>query len=480
MSLTKDVITSTSWLALFKLISQIFAWITTIIIARILSPADYGLLEMSFMFAGYAMLFSELGLGAAIIQRAETSARELSSVFWFSTGVGIVLGGCCFLFAYPNSLIFKEPRIISLTQAISVIFILSAMQVVPLSLLRKELKFKRLGYIQMNSTFFSCVAMILIVYLGGGVWTLLLGLIIRNIITLIYVFASVDWMPKWHFNFKEAREYLKFGITVATSRSLWYLYEKSDKFFAGRAWSTQSLGYYTFALQLAQLPTEKIVVLINQVSFSAFSKLQDDTAEFNKLYLRIVYATATIVLPLFVGGFLVSNELIHVLLNEKWYPIIPLFKYLCLAQILTAINAANGFVHNAQGRPLWSLCFNLVLAITMPISFYFAVQYGLQAILVPWFTVYVIICSVWIWITLKKLGIPVKSYLKILSAPVIGSIVMGFIVIGFGGGLADYFRIENLMAILLLKAGVGASAYCLYLYLFDKDAIIILKKLRNM
>jgi len=479
MSLTVQIFKSASWLAFFKLISQIFSWTTTIIIARVLAPADYGLLEMSFMFAGYAMIFSELGLGSAIIHRAEPTNKELSSVFWFSATIGILLGLACFLFAYPNSLIFNEPRVIPLTQAVSLIFLLSALQVVPLNLLKKEMNFKRVGFIQMSSTFFSCVAMIVLVYMGAGVWTLLLGSIIRKIITLFQAFLSVNWTPKWHFNFSEAKAYLSFGITVAGSRSLFYIYEMSDKFFAGRAWSAQMLGYYSFAFQLAQLPTEKIAVLINQVSFSAFSKLQNDKAEFNKLYIQIVYITATIVTPLFFGGFLVSDELIRVFLNDKWFPIIPLFKYLCIVQIITGINAVNNFVHIAQGRPQWSFCCNAVLAIAMPISFYFAVQYGLNAILIPWFTVYMAICLIWIVITLKKIEVPLFKYLRTINTPIIGSLVMSVPVFGIGRILSVYLGMQNPVLMLSIKIFTGAATYLLYLYVFDKEAFRILGKLRR-
>lgn len=478
-SVTTQVFKSASWLAFFQMVSQIFSWTTTIIIARVLSPADYGILEMSFMFAGYAMMFSELGLGAAIIQRKTSTARELSSVFWFAVIVGSLLAGACFLFAYPNSLIFREPRVIPLTQAVSVIFLLSALQIVPLNLLKKELNFKRVGQIQMTSTFFSCAAMIIIVHMGAGVWTLLLGFIIRKIITLVYSFLSVNWAPQWHFNLKETKSYLFFGVTVAAGQSLFYLYDKSDKFFAGRAWSAQILGYYTFALQLAQLPTEKIVVLINQVSFSAFSQLQDDKAGFNKLYLQVVYMTATIVLPLFVGAFLVADELIRVLLTEKWYPIIPLFKYLCLAQIITAINAVNNFVHNARGNPRWSLICNAALAIAMPVSFYFAVQYGIKAILIPWFTVYMAICIIWIMFTLKKIGIPFSKYVRTINTPIIGSLMMSVAVFFLENIWLTYIGMESDVLLLLLKIITGAIAYLLFLYAFDKEVFNILKKIRS-
>lgn len=478
MSIESKAFKGTAWLAFFKFISQTFSWITTIIVARILVPEDYGLMEMATVITGYAMIFSELGLGAAIIHRPNPTERELSSIFWFSFSLSVLFAFGCFAVAHPTALLFHEPRVIPVTQAVSALFLVSGLQIVPLNLLKKELNFKSIGKIEMTGTLISCVSMLIISSRGGGVWTLIGGHIIRNVTKLCLIYMNVRWRPKLCFNFNDAKSYLKFGIPLTLGGSLNYIYEKSDKFFAGRAWSSNMLGHYSFAKQLAQIPTDKIVTLINQVSFPAFSRMQYEKERFNKFYLNIVKATATIVFPLFVGGFLVGDNLIKLILNEQWYPMILVFRLLCLTEILTALNAVNNFVHGAQGRPTWFLSYNIIIVTFMPVSFYFAVQYGLDGILVPWFTTYFIICIAWIIITLKKIEIKISEYLMIFRTPVIATLIMSFAIV-LCTKINNLYIPDtvNTLFILFIKILIGGIVYIGYTWLYDRELFYSIKKL---
>jgi O-antigen/teichoic acid export membrane protein len=482
MSIAIQTFRGASWLAMFKLVSQSFSWVVTIMIARILAPDDYGLYAMAILITGYAEVFSTMGLGSAIVQKPNTNKDELSSVFWFSFAVGCLLALSCYPISYISAYTFKTSKIIPLTQSVSIIFLCSGMLIVPQALLSKQLEFKKLGRIELTCTIISTTLMLLIAYLGGGAWALIGGRIFRALIALMLTYSFLKWLPRFHFNFNEAKSYLKFGITVSIGYSLFYISDMSDKFFAGRAWNATMLGYYTFALQLAQVPTEKIVVLINQVSFAAFSRIQHDKEQFSKLYLDIIKVTATLVLPLFVGGYLVGEDFVKVLLNEKWFPMILLFKYLCLSQIITSLNAVNNHVQNARGRPHWGLYFNLTSVLLVPVSFYFAVQYGLQAILIPWFTTYLFICIIWITITLKSLDINIHSYFERLSKPIIGTLLMSIAVLILNKYLAIYFpgQHKNLLLLLLfVKIIMGGIVYVSYLWIFDKSLFYNLQKLRK-
>jgi O-antigen/teichoic acid export membrane protein len=470
MSIEKIAFKGASWLALFRFISQLFSWSVTVIVARILTPDDYGLMAMATIITGYAMLFNELGLGAAIIQRNDISEKELSSVFWFSMVVSALFALSTFAVAYPTAWIFNEPRVVPITMTVSVIFIINGLQIVPSSLMKKEMNFKTFGMIEMIGIIISCCGMLLIATLGGGVWTLIGGYIIKGIINLILFYVYQGWFPGFHFNFLEVKHFISFGILVSLGGSFHYIFVQSDRFFAGRAWASTILGYYAFACQLALIPTDKIVTLINQVSFSVFSKLKDSKEEFNRFYLNINKMTATLVLPLFIGGYLVGEEIIKLLLNEQWWPIITLFQYLCLAQIITSLNAVNNFVHTAQGRPIWRLYFYATCAILMSVSFYFAVQHGMNAILIPWFTTYLCICIAWVILTLRQIQIPVSIYVKNLYIPICATSFMAVAVL-FSGVLFDgtLIKVESRIFALTIKIVSGAVAYIGFLLIYDLE-----------
>jgi O-antigen/teichoic acid export membrane protein len=477
VSLESKIFKGVSWMALFQLFSNLFSWAITILIARILVPGDYGLMAMSTIITGYALGLSELGLGNAIIQRLNVSKNELSTVFWFSFLFTVILAFSCFPISYLTAYIMHDLRVIPITQTVSVIFILNGLQIVPSSIIRKEMDFKSIGLIDMICIIVSSLSMFAIAKFGGGVWTLIFGYIIRSFIRTVLLFGRSKWKPTLHFNFAESRPFISFGVVVALGRSLFYIQEKSDTFFAGRAWKSNLLGYYSFALQLAQIPTDRIVSLINNVSFPAFSKLQNDQNAFNKLYLNIAKVTAVVVFPLFLGGFILGGDLIKVILNPKWYPMITLFRFLCLSQILTGMNAINNFVHTAQGRPNWSLYYNGVSVVLMPISFYFAVKHGLNAIAIPWITTYLILCICWIFISINKFGIKTSRYVKNLMHPFCATVIMSAVLMICHG---HKIVMEKPLLSSLGLSILGVLLYGGYFIIFDHKFILNLKsKLRS-
>lgn len=476
MTIVEKAFKGISWLALFRLLSQIFSWAVTVYIARILAPDDYGLMVMATIITGYAEIFNELGFGAAIIQKEKIITSELSSVFWFSLGVSCVVGLSCFPLSFLTAYILNEPKVIPLTQTVSVIFILSGLQIIPLNLIKKELNFKFLGFMAMVSTLFACLGMIVIAQNGGGVWTLLGGRLIGSFIITGCVYGKTRFYPDMHFNYQELKPYLKFGLTKAFSGSVFYFWTKSDQFLAGRAWNIGLLGYYSLALQLSKIPTEKIVSLINQVAFSAFSKLQKDKKEFNKFYLSITKISMLIVCPIFLGGYLTGEDIVKILLTEKWSPIIDLFRYLCLAQIFIALNANSSFVHFAQGRPQLGLYYQLVCAVLMPVSFYLVIPYGLNAIIIPWLTINPILCLAWVYITIRIIDIKLSEYLRNIMGVMVASTVM-FISVKvlrylLSLGAFDYSPVFQLGVCLIL----GCFSYCLILWKLERELVSKIKR----
>ena len=467
-----------SWLAVFKAVGQIVSWFTTVIVARILVPEDYGLMAMATLITGYAAIFSELGLGAAIIQRPSLTKEDLTSVFWFGFGFSILLAVFAFIAAWPTALIFNNNNVIPITRATSILFLIAGLQIVPLNILKKDLEFKKIGIIEMVATVISCISMEGIASANFGVWTLIIGHMIRDSIKLLLVYRLAGWKPIFYFDLNKAKSFIRFGLSVAFGNSLYYVYSKSDKFFAGRSFGAVNLGLYTFAQQLSSIPTEKIVVLINQVSFPVFSKLQGDQIKFNKFYLNIIKITSTIVFPLFIGGFLLGEDLVRIVLSAKWLDMIQLFKYFCLIQIITSLNAINNFVHTSKGNPHFGMWFNAWLAFSMTFAFAFSVQFGVNWMLVPWFTIYLLSCVLWIKATVKIIGESIMLYFRQLLHPVMGTMLMSIVILVltgvFSGGSYDFGRVLFLFWVKLIAGGV---VYLCYFYFFDRGVFVNLKKI---
>jgi O-antigen/teichoic acid export membrane protein len=480
VSVLRKAARSGIWFAAFKFITQMISWMGTIVVARILSPEDYGLMSLASILTGYVQIFSELGLGSAIVQREEITQQEYSSNFWFSLLIGLGFASIAFGLSFPTGWIFNEPRLIPITQLISVLFIIGALMIVPFNILMRELKFKAIGMIQLLSVVVSIGSMLWMAYEGFGVWTLIGGTLILRVMTVILVFFVTKWRPNFHFKWSEVRPFLKFGIDVAGGRSLFYIFQKSDIFIIGKLLGTQSLGYYSFAMQLASLPTDKIVSTVNQVLFPVFSRLQHDLSKIQEMYLRTTKYMSIFVSPLFFGGAIWGDEIIHVVLGEKWVPVIFLFKCLCLSQLFVSMIAINGFVHTSMGRPRWSLYFYLASIILMPAPFYFSAQYGLNALSFPWLTVYPLLCISYIWITLKKLKISLSRYMKnfiIQTSVVLFIITSSKVIVLFLNKI--FFKGVDYKVIFPLEVVIGLIFYLTYLLYFERKTLLEIWNIRK-
>jgi len=471
--LLKKAFLQGSWLAGFKLFGQAISWGTTILVARILVPDDYGLMTIATVFTGYGMLFSELGLGAAIIHRHEYTEDELNSVFWFGFSFSLLLGISCFSLAYPTSHVFNDDRIVPIVYAVSVLFVIGGLQIVPLNIIKKNLLFKKIGLIEISGTIVSCLSMIILAVMGAGVWTLIGGNIIRNITKLTFTYWIAGWYPKFHFNFEEVKPYLSFGLTVAFTRSVSYVNQKSDQFLAGMAWSSLTLGYYSFALQLARIPIDKLIGLVAQIAYPLFSKLKEDNQQTSHVYLKIVKVVATIIFPVYVGGFFLGDDLVKVVLGEKWLEIIFVFRWLCLSQIVVSLSSVNNFIHLANGRPHWNLYYNILLASSMAISFYFAIGYGFNWIVLPWMTTSNILSASWILVTITKVNISLYAYIKNILPQFVGTCLMVVGILYFENIILSFVDASTFPILKLVSSVVvGSFIYLSSIFFFDRSLFI--------
>ena len=469
MSITRDFARGASWLFLFRSFSQAFSWGSTLILARLLVPEDYGLMEMATVLTGYVALFSELGLGSAIIQRRNVSCDSLSSLFWLLQFWGLLLGFVCFGLAYPTARLFGDVRLIPITQGTAPLFVLGALQIVPRTILNRDLRFKAIGATEGISVIASCVAMIVLAYCGSAVWTLLGGQIVREFLKTVLSYVVCDWRPHFHFRKKDIEGFLGFGLNIACAQSLDYVTRKSDRFFAGKVLGGVSLGYYSMALQLASVPNEKIVSIVNNIAYPVFSKYQEDKEEANRFLILIIQALALVTLPLFFGGAVVGGYLLEVLLGQEWGAATVPFRLLCIGQAFIAITSPFSVVNTAQGRPNWVLKLNLISSLLMPMSFYLCAGAGLSWVAVPWIVIQPLIRLEFAYLTLRKMDISGGTFIRALHHPLVANFVM--LVVAFGvGALGDRARISH-WQILCSEVMSGVIAYSSYLLYFCPELV---------
>lgn len=415
-----------SWLGIFKLLSQVLSWTGTIFVTRLLTSEDYGVMEMATVFTGYITFFVEFGVGTALVNKKSVTRDEQISAFWCMSIWGILLSLTCLVLAPITAAYFNEPRIDPLTRSVGLLFIFGSLSIVPRSILQKELRFKELGMIEVVVTFASVIFSVTLAYLGAGTWTLIGSYIFREFLSMLAYFLRSGFRPTLHFCWAEILPLLNFGLPVVISSSLYYLYTKADRFFGGGVLGAELLGFYAVALQLAAIPVEKIVTLIQGVLYPTLCKVKDEPEEFRKIYLCFISLIAFVTFPIYISGYLLANDLINLVLGQKWAPAIPSFKLLLIGQLAMAISSPNTLIHLARGKPKWNLVFNLLLTPALVLSFWYSSHLGaLDTLALPWTLVYPVFTLGYILITNREVHIGFKRYLCAFSHPFFATLLVG-------------------------------------------------------
>ncbi len=480
VSLMRKVAKQGVWFVGLRLITQVFSWVTTIFVARLLIPEDFGLMAMASILTGYISVFSELGIGSAIVQKKNINQSELSSNFWFAIMVGIVFALIAYVLAYPTAWMFGHDEIVPITKLISILFIIGAIMIVPYSIMTRELHFKKIGIIQLVSTIVSNIGIVYMAYSGYGVWTLIWGTIFLRATNTVLIFVYAKWVPSLHFSFREVRSFVKFGVNVAGAQTIFYVMHTLISGLIGKLLGTQALGYYSLGMQLAGIPNDKILSLVDQVSMPVLSRHQTDPGTLRNLFLKISQYVSILVFPFFLTGIFFAEELIPVILGEKWVPMIFIFQLLCIYQLAYAVGHVNTFVHKAIGHPQHILSYQVSSAALMCVPVLFAAQYSVEMVAFMWALLFPVVTVVWTLFTLKTIGLTTKQYLKNTFGPALFVLLLVATIFIVKQLIFNNLHIElSLEMVLANEVVLLALLYAIFLYVFEREVLREVWNLKN-
>lgn len=457
--------------AVISIVSQIISWVFTFLVIRLLDPEDYGLMAMAAFITSFIHVFSALGLGAGIVQREDVNQQQLSSVFWFSMLVGLVLSVVVFGLAYPNALIFDNPDLIPITQLISFQFIISAIATVPQNILSRNYKFKEIALVNMWAAMISSVASVYMAYIGWGVYTLIWSSILLSLLRSLGFLYKSKWLPDRYFNFEEVKSFLKFGVKLSLAASFMRFLDAVDKLIVGKIYNAVLLGYYTTAISIANMPIDKLSPLINPVILPMFSRWQKDNENTSKVYLSVLKYYMFMMAVLYLGGLAVADNLILLFLGMKWIKIIPIFKVFCIVQLFKVLSSYHKILMTARGQANKILIYDVIVAALLVLGVLFAALKSFDWVAYAWLIIYPIITVVWIISCLTDVGISIKGYFKSIAEGVAAAMVMLVALIVFKSYLFDFAEKYSVLAKLSIEMGVAGVVFLLFVYFFQKDFI---------
>jgi O-antigen/teichoic acid export membrane protein len=415
VNLKHQVVSGLRWSAGVRLFSQLFTWAVTLIVVRLLTPADYGLLAMAMVFVGLLYQLAELGLGSAVVQRPEIDVPLLRKTF----GLILVVHSSLFLllfFTAPLISVFMgEPRLVPLVRTLSALFLISAFQVIPLALLQRRMEFRRQSLNDFGSVVVGSVSTLAAALAGWGVWSLVIGSFVTQLGKSIGLNRIAPFRHWPDFSLRGTRQLLTYGGNLTGSSLLGFLIMQADVFIAGKWLGKEIVGFYSVAMHLASLPAQRISGIINPIAFPAFSRMQHDLRQVTSALLTGVRVLAFVSFPMLWGISSVAPEVVSVILGPKWAP--ALFP-LTLLSLMMPLRMFNVFMPNAlQGIGRADLLFynSLVAAILMPVAFFVGIHWGLEGLSLAWVIVTPLVFFENMRRTLPPLGLRMIDLWKALA-----------------------------------------------------------------
>ena len=350
--------------------------LSTSVLARILSPDDYGLVGMTTVVTGFIQIFKDIGLSNATIQRPEINHKQVSTLFWVNASVGLGLALLTILLGPVVAWFYDEPKVSGIMYALSLNFVFSGLGAQHEALLKRQMRFMVLANITMLSMTVGVTAAVATGVLGGGYWALVFLLMGNTITTTIAVWIICGWKPGWPSKEAGVGEMLRFGGNITGFSTVNYFSRNLDNILIGRIWGAEALGLYAKSYQLLLLPIHQINFPMTSVALPVLSRLQNDPERYKRYYFKAISAITAVGMP--VVGFLFAgaDQLILLALGEKWLEAVPIFRLLAPAAMAGTFNVAIGWAYNSLGRTDQHFKAGIVTALTYTLVFTASVRSG--------------------------------------------------------------------------------------------------------
>ena len=470
--LDRSLMHGVAWTGAMKWGTQVFSWAATLVIARLLTPADYGLMTMATVYLGFIQLVNEFGLGPAIIKHRELTEDQIAGLgslsVWMGLGWWVISIGAGFII----SAFYQEPAVHWIIAALGITFVTTGLKVLPRALLTRDMRFKRVAAIDAVEAIAGTVGTLVFALMGLRYWSLVWGGIIGSGLSTI---VALRWAPhrrQWPRDFKAIAPSLQMGWHIVVSRFAWYLYSNADFAIVGRIFDKVTLGGYGFAWTLASIPVTRISSLVAQVTPAIFSAVQNNKAEFRRYVLKLTEGLALITFPFSMGVALVSREFVLVALGEQWrVAIIPL-QLLSLYAGFRAVTTLHSQILQYAGRSRDQMRYSVMALIVLPPMFYIGGKlFGISGVAWAWIIGFPLVMIPPSLAVFEVTEMKASQYLGALLPATLASAAMAAVVLGI-----EYFLPASITNVqrLVIDSGVGALTYAALLFGFQRKQIRVL------
>jgi O-antigen/teichoic acid export membrane protein len=418
------VLRGVAWKGTSQLFLQVSRAAVAVVLARLLAPHDFGIAAMVLVFSSLVLVFSDLALGAALVQRKVVGEAEYATVFWTSLAAGLVFALLGIASSGPVARFYHEPAVRSLVVVLSLGFLVAAAGVVPTALLTRSMDFRALEVRAMIATSVGAAAGIALAVAGFGPWAIIALQLATTAMQSALVWVRSPWRPSTQFSFRTLRELVGFSGNVFGQRLLYYLHRNTDNLLVGRFLGAAALGAYGLAYNVMLVPFTRIAGPIQEVVFPAFSRMQDDRERLAAGWIRVTRIVAAVSMPALLGLLVLAPDFVTVVLGQKWHSVVPVLQILTWVGLIQALQSQNASILLALDRTRTLFRFSIFFFASHLTAFLIGVHFGIVGVAVAYAISTTIVEPPYGWLTARALGISPLRFVRSLVGVTQASLAM--------------------------------------------------------
>lgn len=381
-NLKQQTIAGFGWTAVTQTARFLNQFILTLVLARLLTPTDFGLFGMIVLWTDFLVFFGELGLGAALIQREALEEGHITAVFWLSGGMGLLLTLAVLALAPALAWFYGEPRLQLLAMLLAGQLGLTALQTVPMALLNRAMDFRRLAIAELCGIGAGGSVALVLTLKGAGVLSLAGQVVTTALVTAVALWANVPWRPHGGWRKSHLHDLWPYSGNLLGFTAISYWSRNADNLLVGKFLGATALGFYDRAYSVMLLPLSQVAQMLGRVMFPALTRIQEDKRRVKQVYLQGVSLVALITFPMMLGLMVLTDHFVLALYGSQWTAVIPLLRILSFVGLLQSITTTTGWIYQSQGRTDWLFRWGLAQNGLFLVGFVTAVRQGSLAAVV--------------------------------------------------------------------------------------------------
>jgi len=431
-TLKNETISGVFWSFIERFGNQALSLITYVVLARLLTPEDFGLVGMVAIFIAISQTFIESGFGNALIQQKDVESKDYSTVFYFNLIVGLLLYAILFFTAPLIAIFFDQQMLTGLTRLLGLVLIFNSLGLIQYVKLRKELNFKSIARTTIAANSVSVIIGIVLALRGLGVWALAIQMVAGFLVRTVLFWIFSQWRPTREFSFQSFKKLFNFGYKLLLSGLLDQIFQNIYLLVIGKIFNAKDLGYYTQSKKISDLPVVTLAAIVGSVTFPAFSKIQDDNEKLLVGFRKTIKLLVFVNFPLMLGLASIAQPLFLFMLGAKWLPSVPYFQLLCIAGMLYTLHTSNLSILQVKGRSDLFLRLEIIKKGITIIAIFIGLQWGVMGLIMSNVVTSFLGYFVNTYYSGKLLNYPLKNQLNDIWPAMITSIIMAIMVSAVG------------------------------------------------